>query len=122
MRLLSFTNSQKKEKQKLQEKLGNKKLICGKNWNRKERVKQENLEKKGIFENKTRTELEKVKAENLEKRKEFLRVPTTREILAKEADVELLEEPSKPRGKTKKGEKGPKWRSERDKIVKETTQ
>ena len=47
---------------------------------------------KGILENKTRTELEKVKAENLEKRKEFRRVPTTREILAKEADVELLEE------------------------------
>jgi len=62
------------------------------------------LRKKGIFENKTRTELEKVKAENLEKRKEFLRVPkTTREMRAKEADVELLEEPSKPLGKLKKG-------------------
>ena len=61
------------------------------------------MRKKGIFENKTRTELEKVKAENLEKRKEFRRVPTTREILAKEADVELLEEPSKPLGKLKKG-------------------
>jgi len=71
--------------------------------------------------------------EDRNKIEEFWRIPkTAREILNDEAEVVLTEEPPKPPGKLKKGEKGPNgkrykvkknvldaWKKERARVVKE---